>query len=279
MVYGEGLENLCSHFWLPWVRIPPLPPRVYMLKNRFLLIFASFLVLIGIIYLLQSKASNKSVNPPVENDEYNPVIDPNNFVSKIDNKYFSLNPGTKYIYEDKQTDKTERIEVTVTKDTRVVMGVTTTVVQDKAFLGGELIEDTRDWYAQDNEGNVWYMGEEVDNYENGKIKDHNGSWEAGVDEAKPGIIMKANPQVGDTYRQEYYKGKAEDMGDVVSINEKITIPFGAFENCLKTRDWSQIEKSLGEYKYYCPAVGFVVLEESAQGGSEKVELISVSAQQ
>lgn len=207
---------------------------------------------------------------------YNPAIDPNNFVSNVNNKYFTLKPGKKFVYEKRNDEGLERIEVVVVDETKQVMGINMTVVWDRVWLNNELIEDTEDWYAQDKDGNVWYFGEDVNNYENGKLQDHKGAWEAGVDGAKPGIIMLANPQVGDSYRQEYYKGKAEDMADILSLDKKVVVPYGTFEDCLQTRDWSRIDQSANEYKYYCPNVGFVVMEESVKSGQGKVELVDVS---
>ena len=116
-------------------------------------------------------------------------------------------------------------------------------MRDREWLNGQLTEETRDWVAQDKDGNVWYFGEAVDNYENGKLVNHEGSWEAGVDGAKPGIVMLSNPRAGDTYRQEYYPGTAEDMGTVVAVGKRISIPRGAsFEDCVKIRDWSRVKK-------------------------------------
>ena len=126
------------------------------------------------------------------------------------------------------------------------MGVTTIVVWDRVWLNNELIEETYDWYAQDKEGNVWYFGEDSKEYENGMVVSTKGSWEAGVDGAKPGIIMEAHLRVGESYRQEYYKGEAEDMADVVAVGVTVTIPYGTFEDCLKTRNWSQIDPNLNE---------------------------------
>ncbi len=222
-----------------------------------------------------TKKESKSKKPKEE--EYDPKIDPEGFVQTIDNKYFTLTPGKKFIYEGKSEEGTERIEVVVTNETKTVMGVTTTVVRDTVWLEGELIEDTYDWFAQDKEGNVWYFGEDSKEYEKGKMVSTEGSWEAGLDGAKPGIIMPANPKVGDSYRQEYYKGEAEDMGDIVAFGQKVAVPYGTFENCLKTRDWSKIEADQNEYKYYSPDIGFVVLEKAVKG-KEKVELIDVTTE-
>lgn len=191
---------------------------------------------------------------------YDPEIDPSDFVESVGNKYFSLVPGTKFTYEAETGEGTERIEVYVTDEKKTVMGVPVTVVWDRVWLEGDLIEDTRDWYAQDGEGNVWYFGEDTMELENGMILNHNGAFEAGVDGAKPGVVMRARPSVGDEYRQEYYPGVAEDMGRVLSLDEAVSTPFGSFEGCLKTLDWNPLEGGPGEHKYYCPEAGFVVLE-------------------
>jgi hypothetical protein len=204
--------------------------------------------------------------------EYNPVINPDDFVPEINNKYFTLNPGTKFTYKNRAG--TERIEVTVTDETKKLMGVTTRGVRVTEWRNGALKEDTTDWYAQDKAGNVWYFGEAVNNYRDGKLVHQTGSWQAGVDGAKPGTIMRADPKVGDTYRQEYYKGHAEDMGTVVATDKKVTVPFGRFENCLQIRDSSPLESG-SEYKYYCPDIGFLALEEVVGFGPE-VELVSIS---
>ena len=159
-------------------------------------------------------------------------------------------PGTTFIYEGKTADGPERVETYVSHKTREVLGVKCTVVRDKAFLNGKLSEDTFDWYAQDKEGNVWYFGEDTKEYENGKVVSTKGSWEAGVDGAKPGIVMEANPRVGDSYRQEYYEGEAEDMAEVLSLDEMAQVPFGQFDNALHDEDTSPIEPNVLEYKPY-----------------------------
>ena len=143
---------------------------------------------------------------------------------------------------------------------------------DRVWLDEDLTEATFDWYAQDNEGNVWYMGEDSKEYENGEVVSTEGSWEAGVDGAKPGIIMKADPQVGDSYRQEFYPGHAEDAAKVVSLNETVTVPFGTFTNCLQTRDVNLLDPTENEDKYYCTSVGGVTLEVAIDSG-ERTELI------
>ena len=224
--------------------------------------------------LVGSPALSQSTTS-AENTEYNPTINPADFVPNVAHKYFTLKPGTKLTYKNQSFWGTERIEIAVTREIKKCMGVTTTVVRVREWWNDKLTEETRDWYAQDKEGNVWYFGEAVDNYKDGVLTDHRGSWEAGIDGAKPGIIMLKDPKVGDVYRQEYYKGRAEDMGTVVALGKKISVPHGTYENCVQIRDWSPLESG-SEYKYYCPGVGFLVLEEPALLGMKKTELVSVS---
>jgi hypothetical protein len=151
------------------------------------------------------------------------------------------------------------------------MGVTTLVVRTREWLDNRLIEDTRNWLAQDQDGNVWHFGEAVRNYQDRAFDA--GSWKAGVDGAKPGILMLNDPKVGDTYRQEYYPGKAEDMGTVVAVGTRLTLPKGAsFENCVQIRDWSRIKKG-SEDKYHCVGIGLMVLEKS---GDEQLKLVGFS---
>jgi uncharacterized membrane protein YkoI len=230
-------------------------------------------VLVLALLLINASFFYFSSNKPGKEETYNPTINPSDFTSNVDNKYFSLTPGKKMVYESVTQDGKERIEVYVTNEKKTVMGVETVVVWDRVWLNGELIEDTRDWYAQDKEGNVWYFGEDTAEIIDGKIINHDGAWEAGIDGAKPGIVMKANPVVGDSYRQEYYKGEAEDAAEVLSLGEKVETPYKTFNNCLKTYDYSYLDSSVQEYKYYCLEFGFVALEGNVEGG-EMAELVS-----
>jgi hypothetical protein len=209
-------------------------------------------------------------------ESYDPKIVPSDFVSKITNKFLTFVPGTTFVYESQTEDGLERTEVTVLDEKRKVMGVDTTVVWDRVWLDGELIEDTKDWYAQDVKGNVWYFGEESKEYAGGELVSFHGSWEAGIDGAKPGIVMKASPQVGDVYQQEYYPGVAEDMGEVVSLGETVSVPHDRLYNCLKTKDWNPLEPGVTEFKYYCPDIGSVALEENPDD-QERVELVAVGS--
>ncbi len=210
----------------------------------------------------------------VPDTTYNPVIAPANFVEKIDNPYFHLTPGITFIYQGESEDAPERVEVNITNETKVILGVTCIVVRDRVWIDDELAEDTFDWYAQDKDGNVWYFGEDSREMEDGVVVSTQGSWEAGVDGAKPGIIMKATPKVGDSYRQELYTGVAEDMGEVLGLNESVTVPFGTFENCLKTKDFTPLEPGVAEHKYYAPGVGFIK-SVTVEGGVGQVELVEI----
>lgn len=215
-----------------------------------------------------------TLQTPKTEETYNPQINPNDFASKINNRYLALTPGKKFVYKGETEEGTERVEVYATHDTKKVMGVNAIVVRDRVWLNDELIEDTKDWFAQDKYGNVWYFGEDSKEIVNGKIVSTKGSWEAGVNGAKPGIVMKANPQVGDIYRQEYYPGEAEDMAEILGFGAKVNVPYGTFENCLQTREWSPLEPGSDEHKYYCPGVGSVVLEVGIKD-QDKVYLVDV----
>lgn len=227
------------------------------------------IALIGMILIFVSGCATSTTN-----EIYDPQINPADFISGVNNKYFSLIPGSTLIYEAKTDEGTERIEVTTLNETRTVMGVECIIVWDRVFLNDELMEDTLDWFAQDKEGNVWYFGEDSKEIKDGQVISRAGSWESGIDEAKPGIIMSANPEIGVQYRQEYYKGQAEDMGEVIAIDEKVEVPYGSFEHCLKTRDWTPLEKNTDEYKYYSSEIGAVVLELGVYSG-ERVELVDI----
>lgn len=207
-------------------------------------------------------------------EPYAPVIDPANFVEAVDNPYFPLVPGTTMIYEEETENGLERTEVSVLHETRNVLGIPATAVRDTVWIDGELVEDTFDWFAQDRDGNVWYMGEETCEFENGEVVSTAGAWEAGVDGAQPGIIMLAEPQIGVVYRQEYYPGEAEDMAEVVSLSEAADVAYGTFDNVLMTRDWNPLEPGSDEHKYYAPGVG-LVLEEAVASGTGRVELVEI----
>ena len=205
---------------------------------------------------------------------YQPVIDPASFVSGVDNPYWPLKPGSKWRYEGNIDGTPEVVTVEVLAETKEILGITCVVVRDEVTADGETVELTFDWYAQDVHGNVWYLGEDSKEYENGVVVGTTGSWEAGVDGAQPGIVMPADPgQVADTYRQEYYAGEAEDLARVLETGASVTVAFGSFEDVLVTEEWTPLESEIREHKSYAPDIGFVK-EEVVQGGSGSVELVS-----
>jgi len=202
-------------------------------------------------------------------------FDPQNFVSEVDNPYLPWKPGATYTYLSTSKDGPETIVVEVLRQKKDILGVDATVVHDRVTVNGELLEDTFDWYAQDKDGNVWYLGEDTKEYENGVVVSTFGSWEAGVGGAQAGIIMLANPEKGDTYSQEDAPEIAEDMARVVSLSESVTVPYGTFSPVVKILEWTPLEPGSRGYKYYAQGIG-VVLESSKKSGGERVELVSVT---
>jgi hypothetical protein len=199
-------------------------------------------------------------------------VDPANFTTQIDNPFFPLTPGTTFIYEGTKEGSTLRDEFVVTSETKVIQGVTTRVIHDKIFIDGVLHEDTLDWFAQDKAGNVWYFGEDTRELDaSGIVTSTAGSFEAGVNSAKAGIIMKGNPVVGETYYQEFSKNVAEDQATVLDFNSTATTPKGTFTNCFKTKDFTRLNPGAVDEKYYARGVGFV-LSVAVQGGSERLAL-------
>src|ERR1700675_1945256 len=198
-----------------------------------------------------------------------PVLPPRgDFVTRIDNKYFPLRPGTTFNFRGTQEGKPRRVSVFVTHRTKIILGIRATVILDQVFVGGRPEERTFDWYAQDKHGNVWYLGEDSSDFVNGKWVRSDGSWEAGVKGAKPGIVMKADPGVGDVYRQEYYAGHAEDMAKVLSRNMSVAVPYGSFDHALETREWTPLERGVVDHKYYVKGVGNVRTIMVKGGGEE-----------
>jgi hypothetical protein len=224
-------------------------------------------VLVAILVL--TGCGGEPVIDPGDGGNYSVRLDPADFVTTIDNPWLPFTPGSRWVY---QAGEGERNEVVVTDQTRTVMGIRATVVRDTETRDGALVEDTFDWYAQDRGGNVWYLGEATRAVRNVELSPA-GSWEAGVDGALPGIIMKADPRVGDAYRQEYYRGHAEDMGKVVRTGASASVPFRSLGGLLVTQDWTPLEPEVVEEKFYARGIG-LVLEATVRGGSERNELVS-----
>jgi len=204
-----------------------------------------------------------------------PVFDPANFVAVVDNPYFPLPAGRTLVYEGIKDGQTQIDTVTVTGETRVILGITATVVRDVSTHEGTVLERTADWYAQDKQGNVWYLGEDTVAFlSNGKT-DTSGSWEAGVRGAVPGIVMEANPQIPDAYRQEYLAGQAEDTAWVVQVGGTITVPYGKLRNTLTTLEATRLEPGAYDRKVYAPGIG-IALEQALSGTPEFAQLVSVT---
>ena len=200
--------------------------------------------------------------------------EPRRYSTDIDNPYWPMAPGSRWVYRETDSDGTrQRVVVTVTNRTRrLANGATARVVHDRVTEDGEVVEDTSDWYAQDQDGNVWYLGEDTTEYANGRPVTKQGSWEAGRDGAVGGILMPAHPRVGMRYRQEYLKGEAEDTAEVLSLDERAEVPYGRFDRVLMTKDFTPLEPDVLEHKLYARGVGPVLVVD-VSGGSGREELL------
>jgi hypothetical protein len=206
---------------------------------------------------------------------YSPSIDPANFVATIDNKFWPLRPGTSFHYEGVRGKVPQTDDEVVTHQTKRILGINCTVVRDTVSERGHAIERTLDFYAQDKQGNVWYLGEDSFELQHGRFVKASDSWRSGVDGAKPGIIMPADPQPGDKYRQEYYPpGEALDQALVLGYREAVTVPYGSFKRSLVTSEFSPLEPQTEE-KYYVAGLG-EILERVVKGHHEEFRLVSVT---
>jgi len=201
-------------------------------------------------------------------------LDPAKFTTQIDNPYWPLKPGAHWVYREVENGEAQRVDVTVTQEIkRIKNGIDARVVHDRVSRKGETLEDTYDWYAQDSAGNLWYLGEDTKEFANGKLKTTEGSWEAGVDGAEPGVVVPAHPKQGQIYREEYYKGHAEDGAEVLNVTSQVQVPYGRFRDAMLTRNFSTIEPTVEEMKLYAKGVG-PVMELLVSGGSGRTELLS-----
>ena len=187
----------------------------------------------------------------------------------VDNPYFPLPVGRQWVYREGD----QRVEVTVTDRTKLIAnGVVARVVRDEVTRKGVPVEITDDYYAQDARGTVWYLGEDTTEYEHGRPVSKEGSFEAGVDGARAGIIMPAKPKVGMRYRQEYYRGHAEDKAKIVSLNERVKVPLRRYRHTLMTLETNPLEPDVLEAKFYARGVG-VVLAVGLSGDTDREALI------
>ena len=222
------------------------------------------------VELSESPEPSPARNPAPLDDPYAPIIEPAAFTTTIDNPFLPLVPGTLMTYEGED----ERVEFMVTPTTREVMDVTVLVVIDKSYEEDALVEDTEDWFAQDDAGNVWYFGEDTAECEDGKAVSRDGAWTAGVDGAQPGVVMLADPEIGDVYRQEYLAGEAEDQAEVIATEPSLVTPAGTFDDILVTLDTTPLEPDQVEHKRYAADTGQV--ETRMADGSDVVALASIT---
>jgi hypothetical protein len=235
---------------------------------------------VGLALLAVGAAAAASPSPPPGElapvrGTYAPKIDPANFVAVIDNRYQPYKPGTTFRFEGVRGTTPQTDVQVVLHRTKRILGVTCTVVRDTVSEHGRAIERTDDWYAQDKQGNVWYMGEDSFELKNGHFVKAGDSWKSGVNGAKPGIIMPGHPRPGDAYRQEYYPpGKALDKAHVLRLGGSMTVPYGAFRGLLVTSEYSPAEPQT-EQKYYAPGVGEIA-ERVVKGHHEEFKLVGVT---
>lgn len=203
-------------------------------------------------------------------------LDPASFTVDIDNPYWPMAPGTRWISRETDDEGKELVvTVTVSSLTKAIAnGITARVVRDTVTERGAVVEDTFDWYAQDAAGNVWYLGEDTAEFEQGRIRSRRGSFEAGVDGALAGVVVPANPVPGLRYRQEYYAGRAEDRAEVIGVDEQVEVPAGHFEHVLMTKETNPLEPKVLELKFYAPTVG-PVLALTVSGGGDREQLVEM----
>jgi hypothetical protein len=235
---------------------------------------------IAAVAVAATAVSSSSKSPPPSklapiHGPYNPHIDPANFVARVDNPYLPFIPGTGFHFEGVEGKTPQRDDEVVTHRTKRILGIRATVVRDTVSEHGRAIERTFDYYAQDKQGNVWYMGELSLERKHGRLVKASDSWLAGVNGGKPGILMPAHPRRGDAYRQEYYPpGESLDEARVVGHRASVTVPAGTFRHVLVTSERSPVEPQT-ERKYYAAGVG-EVKERVVKGHHEAFELVSVT---
>ena len=205
-----------------------------------------------------------------------PPLKPSKYVRHVTNPWFPLTPGTTYTYTGIRDGKEVTNVFKVTHRTKKISGVTATVIDDRLYqAGGKLAEKTTDWYAQDKRGDVVYLGESTKALDShGNLTDTSGSWLAGRNGAKAGIFMPAHPKVGQSFRQEFLKGQAEDHFKILERHASVTVPAVSSRNAMKTEEWTPLEPGVIDDKFYVRGIG-TVKEAAVKGGDEQLELVSV----
>lgn len=235
------------------------------------------LVAAGVVAVGGPAAAWGQSNPAPVKRHYHPQIDPANFGRKIDNRYLPFKPGTRTVAEGvAENGKTPQRDVqVVTHRKRTVDGVKCVVVRDTISSRGKPVERTFDWYTQDKHGNVWYFGENSKDYRNGHWVKNGGSWEGGVNGAQPGVMMMAHPKQGDAYRQEYYRGHAEDQAKVLGDTGQVKVPAGTYGHTIGTRETSRLEPGVVEKKWYAPGIG-EIKSQDVKGSKEGFRLVKAT---
>ncbi len=211
---------------------------------------------------------------PASGPTYHPKIVPADFTTHVTNRFWPLHPGATWVYDGTKDHVPEHVVITVENRTKTVLGVRCLVIHDVVTVNGSLEEDTTDWYAQDRTGAVWYFGESSHDYKNGVVVSTQGTWEAGVDGAQPGVIIQGHPKPGPTYRQEYRPGVAEDMARVLTTTAVESVPAGTFRGVVETYDTDPLNPDKIERKFWAPGVGAVHVVRIGGSHQEEIKLTS-----
>jgi hypothetical protein len=217
-----------------------------------------------------------STAQPSPTAAYDPKIVPARFSATITNRYMPLAPGRSWVYTGLKDGVPERVDVRISRRRKTILGVPCVVVSDIVTSNHTLVEKTVDWYSQDAKGDVWYFGEDTKEYANGVVTSTHGTWQAGVDAAKPGIVIAAHPKPGGFYRQEYRPGQAEDMARVLRLGGTQTVPAGTFHGVVETFDKDPLNPDKQEHKWYAPGVGSVHVIRVGSAHHEETSLVKFS---
>jgi hypothetical protein len=230
--------------------------------------YASLLVFGAIVAAVAATQLSTAATAP-------PLPSADKFAGEVTNPWFPLKPGTVFTSRGSEDGDKTRDVFTVTNRKKTILGIKATVIDDRVYVNGRLEERTNDWYAQDKDGNVWYLGEATATLDSkGRVHSREGSWRAGVNGAKAGIFMPAHPKVGYTARQEFYKGHAEDEFKILSLTSHVKTPAVSSSHAMVTQETTPLEKGVVDHKIYVRGYG-TVAEDTVKGGSEKAQLVSV----
>jgi hypothetical protein len=233
--------------------------------------------LLAALAVFAATASGRQAKIATLGPGYTVQVNPADFSARIDNAWFPLKPGTRFVYGSAKGHPPTDV-MTVTRHTEVLDGVLCVVVHDFVYESGRLSEKTSDFYAQNKDGTVWYFGEDAfDAGKNGRFTPSSDSWHSGVDGALPGVFMPPNPQLGEEHYQEYYPGHAEDQFQVSSLSARVRVPFGSFKHTLETSETSRLEPGIVDRDYYVRGVGQVLERAGAGGHTALIRVVHLRA--